>query len=73
MAASGRGDYGRARVKTTRPATSEAHDYNVRGQKQSQSPLDHGAAMRSGYQLKNANEPRNDASMPMPKHANANE
>eukprot|EP00965_Chrysotila_dentata_P226130 6195219-Pleurochrysis_carterae.AAC.2 len=25
------------------------------------SPLDHSAAMRSGYQLKNAKKPRNDA------------
>eukprot|EP00965_Chrysotila_dentata_P146511 4837272-Pleurochrysis_carterae.AAC.1 len=41
--ASARGDYGRASVTiTTRPATSEAHDYTVR--REAESPLDHGVA-----------------------------
>eukprot|EP00965_Chrysotila_dentata_P118106 3903813-Pleurochrysis_carterae.AAC.2 len=44
-------------ITTTRPATSEAHDYTVRGQ-ETKSPLGDGAAMRSGYQLKNAKKPR---------------
>eukprot|EP00965_Chrysotila_dentata_P189628 6173420-Pleurochrysis_carterae.AAC.1 len=66
LAASGSDDYG------PRPATSGAHDYTV--MREAGGPLDQGVAMRSGVPTeKNAKEPRNDARMPMPKQANANE
>eukprot|EP00965_Chrysotila_dentata_P200219 6179863-Pleurochrysis_carterae.AAC.1 len=54
---------------TTRPATPRAHDYTVK--RGANSPLDQDVAMRFGVSTQHTNQPRKDAYMPTPKHANA--